>query len=164
MASFAHTFAIVETGYFQGVGKLVQKIMQDEFYYHCRTMEYALKKEMETHRGCVAYMDERDNIEALLLDVLQREYDWNKYIFSDYSISGVNEAMMNSWVEYNAQEVFNLMMIEPPFEVQKKNPLKFMENWLDLDKFQNAQQEGDGNNYSLNSFVNDLKPETIYEW
>lgn len=162
MASFAHTFAIVELGYFQGVGKLVQKIMQDEMYYHCRTMEYALKVEMETKRGMMAYMEKRNIIVDLVNEVLQREYDWNKHIFSTCSILGMNEGLMNSWVEWNAQEVYKLLMIDTPFVRHTKNPLPFMDDWLDIDSFQHANQEGDNNNYSLNSFIDDVGDETTY--
>jgi hypothetical protein len=47
-------------------------------------------------------------------------------------------------------------MLTLPFARQEKSPMKFMDNWLDLDKFQNANQEGDNNNYSLNSMAFDI--------
>ena len=153
MSSFAHTFTLVDSGWFQGVGSLVQKIMQDEFYYHCRALAYVLKHEMTTHRGMVAYMDTREEIERIVSEVVQREYDWNKYISSKY---GTPEDVYNRWVEYNAQEVYDLLMLELPFRRQDKSPLKLMDNYLDLDKFQRANQEGDNNNYSLNSMAFDV--------
>lgn len=162
MASFAHTFAIVEKGWFQGVGKLVQKIMQDEYYYHCRTMEYAITTEMASKRGCVAYLQERDKIVKLIRDVRQREYDWNEYIYSTCGVPGVSKDTMNKQVDYNAQEVYDTLGISLDFKRQDCNPIKFMDDWIDLDKFQNANQEGDNNNYSLNCFVNDVPEGKIF--
>ncbi len=156
MSSFAHTFAIVDSGWFQGIGKLVQKIMQDEYFYHCKAMGYALKHEMSTHRGMIAYMEEREKMEAIIAEIVNKEFEWNKYICSKYSVPNNSEESMNKWVQYNAQEVYDLAMIELPFERQNKSPMKFMDNWLDLDKFQNANQEGDNNNYSLNSMAYDI--------
>lgn len=156
MSSFAHTFAIVDAGYFQGIGKLVQKIMQDEYFYHCRAMEYAIRHEMTTRRGMIAYMETREMLEAIVGEVVGKERSWNTHIFSKYRLPNVSEALMNKWVEYNGQEVYDLVMIELPYERQSKSPMKFMDNYLDLDKFQNANQEGDNNNYSLNSMAFDV--------
>lgn len=164
MASFAHTFALVDSGWFQGVGKLVQKIMQDEFYYHCRAMEYSLKHEMTTHRGMVAYMEEREVIESIVNEIVDKEKSWNSYIFSKYTLPNTSEKLNNAWVEYNAQDVYDLCMLELPFKRQSQNPIKFMENYLNLDKFQNANQEGDNNNYSLNSMAFDIPDGHIFEF
>lgn len=164
MASFAHTFTIVDSGWFQGVGSLVQKIMQDEFFYHCRAMEYALKHEMTTHRGMVAYMETREEIERIVNEVVEKEYSWNKYIFSKYKLPNTSEELNNRWVQYNAQEVYDLCMLELPFKRQEKSPLKLMENYLDLDKFQRANQEGDNNNYSLNSMADDVPEGYVFNF
>ncbi len=165
MASFASTFSVVELDYFQGIGSLVQKIMQDEYYIHCRVWEYVLKVEMNTHRGIVAFMSLRDKIEKLISEIVQREYDWNNYLFNSVGrVSGYNELLANEWVDWNAQDVYMLFSITPPMNIQVVNPLPFMDKWLDLDKFQNANQEGDNNNYRLNCFVNDIPEGKTYEW
>lgn len=163
MASFAHTFAIVDSGWFQGVGKLVQKIMQDEYFYHCKAMQYALKHEMTQHRGMVAYMEERETIEEIVNEVVTKEKSWNSYIFSKYNLPNTSEKLNNQWVEWNAQEVYDLCMLELPFKRQTQSPMKFMDNWLDLDKFQNANQEGDNNNYSLNSMAFDIPEGYVFD-
>ena len=48
MASFAATFAVVEQGYFQSIGKMVQKIMLDEIFCHYKTDAVALNIELAT--------------------------------------------------------------------------------------------------------------------
>ena len=163
MSSFAHTFAIVDSGYFQGIGKLVQKIMQDEYFYHCKAMEYAIKHEMTTRRGMIAYMETREVMEGIINEVIGKEISWNAHIFGKYNIPNVSEELMNKWVQYNGQEVYDLAMIELPYPRQDKSPMKFMDNYLDLDKFQNANQEGDNNNYSLNSMAFDIPEDYVFE-
>ena len=37
-----------------------------------------------------------------------------------------------------------------------------MDNWIDIDKIQNAQQEESGNNYALNSVVDDMTEDEIF--
>jgi ribonucleoside-diphosphate reductase beta chain len=162
MASFSQTFALVETDNFQPIGELVKKIMKDEFKYHCRTMEYAIKHEMTTKRGGIAYMEVREDIEAILSEVVQREYDWNEVMFSKYNIPNMTLDQANRGVEYHAQEVYNTFYIEAPFKQQEENPLRFMTKYMTLDFFQNANQESDHSNYSLNSYHKDLEDTVIF--
>lgn len=164
MSSFAHTFAIVEQDWFQGIGKLVQKIMQDEYYYHAPTIKYVLKHEMTTSRGMSTWANHMETIKELVDTVVDSEYSWNDHIFGICKIPNVSKDLMNKWSQYNAQDIYRSLMLEQPFVEVKDNPLLYMDKWLDLDKFQNANQEGDNNNYSLNSFVNDVSPAKIYEY
>ncbi|MDB4461480.1 ribonucleotide-diphosphate reductase subunit beta [bacterium] len=148
MSSFAYTFMVVEEDYFQGIGKLVQKIMQDEYYHHAPTMRYAIKHEMFSERGMSCWAENKEIIQELVDTVVKREYDWNAHI-------GYKSSLVNKWAEYNAQEIYDALMLDLPFNRHDVNPLPMMDKWLDIDSFQNANQEGDNNNYSLNSFRND---------
>ncbi len=165
MDSFANTFGIVELNYFQGAGALVQKVMNDENYIHCKVWEYALKHEMSTRRGATAFAMCRDRIETMLEECLKNEYEWNSYVFSGGKrVVGYNELLANEWANWNAQDVYMLFGILPKFDMLVQNPLPFMDKWLNIDSIQNAQQEGDGTNYLLNSFINDILENEIFEF
>lgn len=165
MDSFSNTFGIVELGWFQGAGALVQKVMNDECYIHCKTWEYVLKHEMSTRRGATAFAMCRDKIETMLREILAKEYSWNAYVFSgNKRVVGYNELLANEGANWNAQEVYALFGIVPEFDMLVQNPLPFMEKWLNIDSIQNAQQEGDGTNYLLNSFINDIPEDMIFEF
>ena len=98
-----------------------------------------------------------------MLNVIKRvDYAWNAYQFSEGRvIVGVNEALMNSWSDYNAQFIYRDLGFDVPV---LPSPLKYMDNWIDIDKIQNAQQEESGNNYALNSVVDDLADDEILEF
>lgn len=168
MSSFAHTFAIVEQGYFKGIGMLVQKIMQDEYYYHAQGMKYVLKHEMTTSRGMSTWTTNMEKIKALVDAVVQKEYSWNEHIFSISKIPNLNKQTLNHWVEFNSQDIYDSLMLEFDFKRIDESPLDFMTNanvgYLNLDGFQNANQEGDNNNYSLNSFINDVESDKVYRY
>lgn len=164
MVSFAATFAVVETGWFQGIGKLVQKIMQDERFIHAELGKYAIKAELSTERGKEWFANNKGLVKQIIDTVVQAEYDWNKHLFSAgrKAPSVFTEAMGYEWVDYNAQDVYDTF----GFDVMKRikvNPLKYMDNWLDLNRTQNANQEGDQANYRLNIIVDDLGDEII-DW
>lgn len=163
MVSFAATFGVVESGYFQGVGKLVQKIMQDERYIHAELGKYAIKTELATERGKKWFERNSQYVEAMIDEVVCSEYDWNNHLFSNgRKCVGFTHQSGIDWIDYNAQEVYELFGFEAPRKIAK-NPLKYMENWLDLNKTQNANQEGDQANYRLNIIVDDLG-DKIIEW
>ena len=164
MASFAATFAVVEQGYFQSIGKMVQKIMLDEIFCHYTTDALALKIELSTDRGKVAMRECKEEILEMIAEVRYQERQWSDYLFSEgRSIVGLNPLLLNEWVDYNAQAVYDGLGLSDsiPFERVKQNPLKWMDNWIEIDKFQNAQQEADGNNYALNVVKDDVTDEEL---
>jgi ribonucleoside-diphosphate reductase beta chain len=161
VASFAATFAVVEQGFFQGIGKLVQKIMQDERFIHAEVDKYALETELATDRGFKWMEDNHPKVAYLVDSVVEAEYDWGAYLFSEgRKVVGLNEQLMKDWVNYNSQEVYETLKLQPKTHM-RKSPLKFMENWLDLNKNQNAQQEADSANYSLNIIIDDVGDEIL---
>ena len=164
MSSFAATFAVVEQGYFQSIGKMVQKIMLDEIFCHYTTDALALKIELSTERGKVAMQECKEEILEMIAEVRHQERQWSDYLFSEgRSIVGLNPLLLNEWVDYNAQSVYDGLGLSDsiPFERVKQNPLKWMDNWVEIDKFQNAQQESDGNNYALNVVKDDVTDEEL---
>lgn len=164
MISFAATFGVIEgTNAFQGIGKLVQKIMQDERFIHAEVGKYAIKTELATERGNAWFEVNKDVVEAMLQEVVESEYRWNDHLHSNgRKVPGFTHQLGVDWIDYNAQEVYEVFGFEPPRRIGK-SPLKYMENWLDLNKTQNANQEGDQANYRLNIIVDDLG-DKIIDW
>jgi ribonucleoside-diphosphate reductase beta chain len=160
VVSFSATFAVVEQGAFQGIGKLVQKIMQDERFIHSEVDKLAIEIELSTERGKKWLSENKPDVEKLIDSVVDVEYRWAEYLPSEgRKVVGYNETLMKEYVDFNAQDVYHTLQIDKP--VIKKNPLKYMDNWLDLNKNQNAQQEADSANYSLNIIFDDLGDEII---
>ena len=162
VVSFAATFAVVEAGWFQGIGKLVQKIAQEERFIHARIDEYVIQHELSTLRGKKWFVENKLAIENMLEEVLKCEYNWNDYLFSEgRKVVGLNKDSMKNWIDYNAQDVYKTFKIKPKTSI-KTNPLPFMDNWFDMNKTQNAMQEGDGMNYLLNIIVDDIEEDFVF--
>jgi ribonucleoside-diphosphate reductase beta chain len=165
MSSFAATFAVVEQGYFQSIGKAVQKIMLDEIACHAATDSAILNIEMATARGKIAWEETKDDLKAFVDEVVAQEFKWSNYLFSEgRAIVGLNPVLLNEWVLYNAQAVYDDLKLENPHPRIEKNPLPWMMNWIDIDKHQNAMQEADGNNYALNVVKNDVADDEELEF
>lgn len=162
VVSFAATFATVDAiGDFQGIGTLVQKIMMDERFIHAEVDKLAIKIELASERGKKFMEQHSKDVEALIDSVRQAEYNWAAYLFSEgRKVVNLNEALMIEQTDYEFQDIYQAVGLEPP-KVIKKMPLKFMERWMDMNKVQNAQQEGDSANYLLNIIVDDIGDATM---
>lgn len=156
MSSFAATFAVAEQGIMVGIAKLVQKISQDEQVHAAFDEEVIriLQKDKEFSEQMKLIKPE---IQGIVDEVVQQELAWNDYLFSEgRSIVGLNSTLLSEWVFYNAQVVYSFLGLKNPHPKIKDIPLTWMNDWLDVNKFQNANQEADNNNYSLNVVISDL--------
>lgn len=160
--SFAATFAVCDAiGDFQGIGTLVQKIMMDERFIHAEVDRIALEIEFKTERGRKFLREHKGEIEALLNSVRGAEYTWGDYLFSEgRRVVNLNKASMMDYTDYEFEPIYGTCGLLSPRSV-KKQPLKYMDRWMDLNKVQNANQETDQANYFLNILVDDLGDEPM---
>lgn len=150
MSSFAVTFAICDTGLFQPIGKAIQKIAQDELEVHVQLDKAVLEIELKTERGQIAYRQNEAKIKALIDEVVASEYAWVDYLFSEgRELVGVNSDVLKQWVAFCAKDVYSFLNIQTEVKFPKSNPLKFMENWLDISKTQPSPQEQDSAQYKV---------------
>lgn len=164
MASFACTFALAEREIFLGVASLVQKIMIDETI-HTRMDEAIINILLGDEVWLKTFEDIKPDIKEIVDSVYKQELSWSEYIFSEgRSIVGLNTSLLKEWVQYKSQVVYKKLGIEQPFEDVINNPLPWMENWLDIDSYQVANQEADNNNYRLNSISDDVPDEYVFDF
>lgn len=151
MSSFAITFSICDTGLFQPIGKAVQKIAQDELEVHVELDKAVLKSELKTERGKIALEQCRRDIQELVDEVIQSEFDWIEYLFSEgRELVGMNSDILKQWTLFCAKDVVNFLGVDSEFKFPRSNPLKFMENWLNIGKSQGSPQEEDIAQYKVN--------------
>jgi ribonucleoside-diphosphate reductase beta chain len=162
VASFPATFAVVDSiGDFQGIGTLIQKIMLDERFVHAEVDRMAIQIEFGTERGKRFQAEYKEQIKELLDAVRNSEYTWTRYLFSNgRKVVNLNETLLTEYIDYEFQPIYETVGLPAP-RVIAKNPLKFMDRWMDLNKTQNANQETDQANYLLNIIVDDIGDEPM---
>lgn len=162
MSSFAATFALGEQGIFQGICKLVQKIANDEMV-HFMAGEAVIRIMRKTGWN-EDFARNKVYIQKLFTDVLEQELSWNTYLFSEgRSIVGLNKVLLDDWVKWNFQDAASVLKTDIDFDVVVENPLPWMTNWLDINKFQTANQESDNTNYTLNTVIDDIGDDEL-DW
>ena len=160
MSSFAATFSLGEQGMFQGICKLVQKICQDECV-HYQAGEDVIKILKKSPLGVTMKLIENE-LQEIIDEVVKQELSWNEYLFSEgRSVVGLNKSLLDEWVRFNAQDAYSVLGLVNPYGVVAENPLPWMENWIDINKNQNANQEADNNNYTLNTVIDDVGEEEL---
>lgn len=158
MASFACTFALTETGKYQGIGNDLTAICKDEITHgkFGRTiLDILLYKEdympiFEAHR---------EELAELCYETIRQEFSFCEYIFSDgRSALGVNTPLLKENVLYIAAPAIGRYGFAMPAEfgeVPKKNPLPYMEKYMKSDTIQPAAQETTLTNYRVGQTVDD---------
>jgi ribonucleoside-diphosphate reductase beta chain len=156
MASFAITFTICSSNFFQPIGKAVQKIAQDELEVHVELDKEVLRVELATERGQAAYKRLKPRIKALGDAVIQTELDWTDYAFSEgRELVGTNVKLVKNFVLYNARDPYEFLDIESDHKFPKTNPMPHIEDWINIGKSQAAPQEQDNNQYKVGAIVRD---------
>lgn len=158
MSSFAVTFALAEAGKFIPIGAIVQKICNDEFNIHVEVHREIIRNELSIEVGRASFNRIKDQLKQVYTELVQSELDFNsKELFADgKELAGLNLERLNKFVLYSATDVFNETGVENPFEIVTKNPLDYMDDWINLDNSQAAPQEQKTMNYFLGGFSHEL--------
>ncbi len=156
MASFAITFTVCSSNFFQSIGKAVQKIAQDELEVHVELDKEVLRTELGTKRGQDAYKRLKPRIQALCDSVVNTELTWTDYLFSEgRELVGTNAKLVKSWVLFNARDVYEFLDVETEHKFPKTNPMSHLEDWINIGNTQSAPQEQDNNQYKVGTIVRD---------
>lgn len=154
MSSFAVTFAISETGVFQGISKLVELICKDELL-HVR-MDYEILNILKQDPHWVYAMgDVAADMKEILDNIVSHELQWSDYIFEEGQITGLTPELLKEYVLYMALPVYKSLGIEFSFTEITSNPLLFMEKYIDSTKMQVASQELQSGQYQTGAILED---------
>ena len=161
MASFAITFAICRTGMFGPIGKAVERIAQDEFEIHAKFGQEVLKIELATERGQIAYQQCYPQILELTREITDSENTWLDYLGQDgHELAGFTIEHGKRWHMFNVRAASTFIgtyddMVRLGYEFPDKNPLPFMEDYLDVSSTQASVQEENNGQYKVNLMSRD---------
>ena len=155
MASFAVTFGIGERGYFQGIVQLVKLIARDEKLHtkmdftilDILTKEDRWQEALERNKGA---------IQLILDEVVTNELTWTDYVFSEgRQVVGLTAELLKQYVRYMAAPIYKALGANIMFDVPTKNPLPYMDKYLDSSKVQVAAQEIQLTSYNVGALEDD---------
>jgi ribonucleoside-diphosphate reductase beta chain len=125
----------------------------------------AVLREIKSRYDELLDKERQEALKKFVDEVVQTEFTWNEYLFSEgRKVVGLTKDLLDDWIKWNAQVVYDFLGLELPFERITENPLLWMDDWFDIDVIQNANQEADNTNYKLNSVVYTLSDDEILDF
>jgi len=155
MSSFAVTFAITETGAFQGIGQEVTLIARDELL-HTR-MDYAILNILKQSPEWMAtFVSLSTDIKDVLDSVVNQELSWADYLFSEgRQVIGLTAELLQEYTLYMSKPLYDALGVQFDFPVFTKNPCPYMDKYIDSTKIQVAPQELQITSYKIGSVKDD---------
>ena len=154
-SSFAVTFAIADSGMFLPIGKAVQKIASDELSIHVPLGKAIITNELATKQGKASYDRNAMLIRRIVKDITQAELDQVDYILPEgKELIGLNNQSLKDWVLFGTTNVCEFLNIPSEYKLVNKNPLGYMNDWIDINASQGSPQEQQLGNYLLGGLKN----------
>ncbi len=163
-ASFACSFAFAEQGLMVGNASILSLIARDESL-HLAITQNILKKWAngeDDPEMVKLYKKNLPKIEKMFYEVIDIEKKWAQYLFKDGSMMGLNEQILEQYVEYIAGKRMKNLGIKHEFVT--KNPLSWTDKYLKSGDLQEAPQELEKNSYIIGGIKNDVQDTSFDEF
>jgi len=161
--SFACSFAFGELKLLEGSAKIIGLIARDESQ-HMTITQNILKKWMEGDDPEMVQIakEEEDNVYQMFHECVEEEKLWAEYLFKDGSIIGLNDKLLQKYVEWTANRRLRSIGLKSVFDTPiTNNPLPWTEHWLSSKGMQVAPQETEVESYLIGSIKQDVEKDTF---
>ena len=106
--------------------------------------------------------EEEENVYQMFKDCVAEEIEWAEYLFKDGSIIGLNDKLLQNYVEWTANRRLKSMGLKPIFDIPlANNPLPWTAHWLSSKGLQVAPQETEVESYMIGSIKQDVRKDTF---
>ncbi len=157
--SFACSFAFGELKLMEGSAKIISLISRDE-NQHLVLTQQILKKWADGDDPEMQQIaeEEKDNVISMFKNAVEEEKEWAEYLFKDGSMIGLNDKLLNQYVEWIANKRMKALGFDPIYDQPlKNNPLPWTQHWISSKGLQVAPQETEVESYVVGGIKQDIK-------
>ena len=162
--SFACSFAFGELKLMEGSAKIISLIARDE-NLHLAVSQNIINnyKRSEDDKQMLEIIKETEQQVYDMYDTaVQQEKEWAKFLFKDGSMIGLNDILLNQYVEFMANKRMKAIGLKGPYDQpSNNNPLPWTQHWLNSRGLQNAPQETEIESYVVGGIKQDVEKETF---
>ena len=161
--SFACSFAFGELKLMEGNAKIIGLIARDESQHMTVTLNI-IKNWIKGDDPIMQEIakEEEENVYQMFRDCVEEEEKWADYLFKDGSMIGLNEKLLQKYVEWTANRRMKSIGLKPIYDVPlNNNPLPWTEHWLNSKSMQVAPQETEVESYMIGSIKQDVDKNTF---
>ena len=162
--SFACSFAFGELKLMEGSAKIISLIARDENQHLAITqniLNYWRKGHDDPEMSQIA-KEEEDWTYQMFDRAVNEERKWAEYLFKDGSMIGLNDKLLQKYVEWIANRRMRSIGLKPVYDIPaKNNPLPWTEHWISSKGLQVAPQETEVESYVVGGIKQDVKKDTF---
>ena len=161
--SFACSFAFGELKLLEGSAKIIGFIARDESQHMIVTQNILNKwREGDDPEMVEIANEEKDYVYNMFRNSVEEEKLWAEYLFKDGSIIGLNDKLLQRYVEWTANRRLKAIGFKAIFDTPiANNPLPWTAHWLSSKGMQVAPQETEVESYLIGSIKQDVKKDTF---
>ena len=161
--SFACSFAFGELKLMEGSAKIISLIARDENQHLVITQNILNKwREGDDPEMQEIAKEEESWVTECFRKCVDEEKEWAKYLFKDGSMIGLDDKLLNNYVEWIANRRMKSIGLKPIYDIPaKNNPLPWTEHWISSKGLQVAPQETEVESYVVGGIKQDVKKDTF---
>ena len=161
--SFACSFAFGELKLMEGSAKIISLIARDE-NQHLAITQNILKKWREGDDPDMKkiFKEEEQWLIGAFENCVNQEKLWAEYLFKNGSMIGLNDKLLQQYVEWIANRRMKAIGLKPIYDIPaKNNPLPWTEHWISSKGLQVAPQETEVESYIVGGIKQDVTENTF---
>ena len=161
--SFACSFAFGELKLMEGSAKIIGLIARDENQHLVITQNILNKwKEGDDPEMQRIAKEEEQWVYKTFETAVNQEKLWAEYLFKDGSMIGLNDKLLQQYVEWIANRRMRALGLKPLYDVPaKNNPLPWTEHWISSKGLQTANQETENESYIVGGIKHDVTKDSF---
>ena len=161
--SFACSFAFGELKLMEGSSKIISLIARDENQHLAITQNILNKwRDGDDPEMKQIAKEEEEWVYAMFDRAVNEEKKWADYLFRDGSMIGLNDVLLQRYVEWIANRRMKAIGLKPVYDVAaKNNPLPWTQHWISSKGLQVAPQETENESYIVGGIKQDVKQDTF---
>ena len=161
--SFACSFAFGELKLMEGSAKIISLIARDENQHLSITQNILnnWKKGDDPEMAQIA-KEEEEWVYKMFDLAVNEEKKWADYLFKHGTMIGLNDKLLQSYVEWIANRRMKSLGLRPVYDVAaKNNPLPWTQHWISSKGLQVAPQETEVESYVVGGIKQDVEKDTF---
>jgi ribonucleotide reductase beta subunit family protein with ferritin-like domain len=164
--SFACSFAFGELKLMEGSAKIISLIARDE-NQHLAITQNILNKWRDGDDPVMRQIaqEEQEWVYTMFDRAVNEEKAWADYLFKDGSMIGLNDTLLQSYVEWIANRRMKAIGLKPVYDIAaKNNPLPWTQHWISSKGLQVAPQETEVESYVVGGIKQDVQSNTFSDF
>jgi len=161
--SFACSFAFGELKLMEGSAKIISLIARDENQHLAITQNILNKWRDGDDPEMKQIMKEEEEWTYKMFDLaVNEEKKWADYLFKDGSMIGLNDKLLQQYVEWIANRRLKAIGLKPQYDIAaNNNPLPWTQHWISSKGLQVAPQETEVESYVVGGIKQDVTKNTF---